>query len=222
MVNLYAAGKALDVPVSAYTLKVRVTFSIDAGDNKDDVPPQAACANSATLTAENDRARRRNVRALKEQSNSVVPMAEANSEVTAQLVSGQAVQSLDFTPREAHRSKMATIRDLVGALRRRDGVDAVIVLGRDGLLIDGAADGALDPDGLAAHVPPMVAAAIDMGSAAGRGSFTLMVLEYGAGTAIVTSVSPEAILLVLLREGANLAALLYDLRRHRAQIAAIV
>ncbi len=117
---------------------------------------------------------------------------------------------------------MATIRDLVGALRRRDGVDAVIVLGRDGLLIDGAAEGALDPDGLAAHVPPMVAAAIDMGTAAGRGIFTLMVLEYGAGTAIVTSVSPEAILLVLLREGANLAALLYDLRRHRAQIAAIV
>ena len=149
-------------------------------------------------------------------------MAKANSEVTAQLVSGQAVQSLDFTPREAQRSKMATIRDLVGALRRRDGVDAVIVLGRDGLLIDGAAEGALDPDGLAAHVPPMVAAAIDMGTAAGRGIFTLMVLEYGAGTAIVTSVSPEAILLVLLREGANLAALLYDLRRHRAQIAAIV
>ena len=31
---------------------------------------------------------------------------------------------------------MATIRDLVGALRQREGVDAAIVLGRDGLLID--------------------------------------------------------------------------------------
>ena len=117
---------------------------------------------------------------------------------------------------------MATIRDLVSALRRRDGVDAVIVLGRDGLLIDGATDAALDPEGLAAHVPPMVLSAVDMGRAAGRGSFTLMVLEYAGGMGVVANVSPEVLLLVLLRDGATLAPLLYDLRRHRAQIAAIV
>ena len=143
-------------------------------------------------------------------------------EVIAQLISRQAVPSLDITPRTAHRSKMATIRDLVSALRRRDGVDAVIMLGRDGLLIDGASDSALDPDGLAAHVPPMVAAAVDMGRAAGRGSFALMVLEYGAGVGVVASLSADVLLLVLLRDGANLASLLYDLRRHRSQIAAIV
>ena len=95
-------------------------------------------------------------------------------------------------------------------------------VGRDGLLIDGASDSALDPDGLAAHVPPMVAAAVDMGRASGRGSFALMVLEYGAGMGIVASLSADVLLLVLLRDGANLASLLYDLRRHRSQIAAIV
>lgn len=31
---------------------------------------------------------------------------------------------------------MATIRDLASAIRRRDGIDAAVVLGRDGLLID--------------------------------------------------------------------------------------
>ena len=31
---------------------------------------------------------------------------------------------------------MATIRDLVGAIRKREGVEAVVVLGRDGLVID--------------------------------------------------------------------------------------
>jgi len=117
---------------------------------------------------------------------------------------------------------MPTIRDLVSALRRRDGVEAAIVLGRDGLLIDGASVGALDPEGLAAHVPPMVAAAIDMGRAAGRGDFGLMVLEYGGGTAIVTALSNDALLLVLLSGTDTLPALLYDLRRHRAQIAALV
>lgn len=149
-------------------------------------------------------------------------MAKARLEVTAPLAAGQALLLLDFTPQRDQRSPMATIRDLVSALRRRDGVDAAIVLGRDGLLIDGATEGALDPEGLAAFVPPMVVSAVDMGLASGRGDFTLMVLEYGAGTAVVTSVSPDALLLVLLRPTANLASMLFDLRRHRAQIAALV
>ena len=119
---------------------------------------------------------------------------------------------------------MPTIRDLVAALRRRDGVEAAVVLGGDGLLIDATSVGSIDPEQLAAFVPPMVAAAIDMGRAAGgnRGDFGLMVLEYSAGTAIVSALSPEALLLVLLDSTANLPALLYDLRRHKAQIAALV
>ena len=32
---------------------------------------------------------------------------------------------------------MPSIRDLVAAIRQREGVDAAVVLGRDGLLIDG-------------------------------------------------------------------------------------
>jgi predicted regulator of Ras-like GTPase activity (Roadblock/LC7/MglB family) len=130
--------------------------------------------------------------------------------------------SLDFIPIGDQRSPMPTIRDLVSALRRRDGVDAAIILGRDGLLIDGATDAAYDSEGLAAFVPPMAFAAVEMGAASGRGEFELMVLEYGAGSVVVTAVSPNAFLLVLLRRDANLASLMYDLRRHRAQIASLV
>jgi predicted regulator of Ras-like GTPase activity (Roadblock/LC7/MglB family) len=117
---------------------------------------------------------------------------------------------------------MATIRDLVTALRRRDGVDAAVVLGRDGLLIDGTTSGALDAEGLAAHVPPMALAAVEMGLTAQRGDFGLMVLEYSRGSVIVTSLSSDAFLLVLLQPEANLASLLFELRRHRAQLSALV
>jgi uncharacterized protein len=146
-------------------------------------------------------------------------------QVTVQLVLGQAVRSLDFPLRHRQRIRIMatpTIRDLVSALRRRDGVVAAIVLGRDGLLIDGDSTGTLDPDGLAAHVPPMAVAAAEMGRAAGRGDFGLMVLEYAQGSAIVSSLSHEALLLVLLEPAANLPSLLYDLRRHRAQLSALV
>ncbi len=117
---------------------------------------------------------------------------------------------------------MPTIRDLVNVLRRRGGIDAAIVLGRDGLLIDGTSSNLLDPDGLAAHVPPMALAAADMGLASNRGDFGLMVLEYDHGSVVVTALSSEAFLLVLLRPDANLAGLLYELRRHRSQLSALV
>jgi predicted regulator of Ras-like GTPase activity (Roadblock/LC7/MglB family) len=117
---------------------------------------------------------------------------------------------------------MPTIRDLVSALRRRDGVQAAIVLGRDGLLIDGAVEQAFDAEGLAAHVPPLITAATELGVTSNRGELGLVVMEYSGGIAVAAAVSVDALLLILLTPSANLAALLYDLRRHRAQIAALV
>ena len=81
---------------------------------------------------------------------------------------------------------MPTIRDVVQALGRRDGVDAVIVLGRDGLPIDAVTRDGLDTDGVAAMVPSVAAAFNRLGSAAGRGDFTSSVVEYGKGMMIVS------------------------------------
>lgn len=117
---------------------------------------------------------------------------------------------------------MATIRDLVSLLRRREGVDAAVVLGRDGLLIDGATGAPFDPEGLAALVPPLVLASAELARAADRGAFGLMVLEHARGPIVVSALSADAYLLVLMQPHANLAALLYELRAHREQIAALV
>lgn len=48
---------------------------------------------------------------------------------------------------------MPTIRDLVGAIRQREGVEAAVVLGRDGLLIDSQTVDQVDAEHIAAHVP---------------------------------------------------------------------
>ncbi len=117
---------------------------------------------------------------------------------------------------------MATIRDLVGAIRQRDGVEAVIVLGRDGLVIDSDAESHLDPEQAAALVPGLMTAADELGAMAARGETRTAVLEGERGFAIVSGVSSEALLLVLVRPNANLGQLLYELRRHRANIATLV
>lgn len=117
---------------------------------------------------------------------------------------------------------MATIRDLVGAIRKREGVDAVIVLGRDGLVIDAQTSNDLGAEDMAAHVPSLLTAAEALGAAAGRGAPATAVLEYANGIAIVATLSDEALLLVLAQPSPNLGQLLFELRRNREHIAALV
>ncbi|MBI1808663.1 MAG: roadblock/LC7 domain-containing protein [Gemmatimonadetes bacterium] len=117
---------------------------------------------------------------------------------------------------------MPTIRDLVAALRQRDGVEAAVVLGRDGLLIDSQAVPGLDAEHVAAHVPSILQFADDFAAAAQRGALQTAVLELDQSIAVVSCLSADAVLLVLVQPNANLGQLLYELRRNRANIAALV
>lgn len=117
---------------------------------------------------------------------------------------------------------MPTIRDLVGAIRQREGVEAAVVLGRDGLLIDSQASDQVDAEHIAAHVPSIVQFADEFGAAAQRGHLQTAILELDRGMAVVSVLSDDAILLVLVQPTANLGQLLYELRRNRPNIAALV
>ena len=114
---------------------------------------------------------------------------------------------------------MPTIRDLTAAIRQRNGIEAVVVLGRDGLLIDSQGPLVLDAEGLAARVPGIVAAADEIGSTTGRGSMRIAVIEQENGYAVVSAVGDDAVLCVLTSKTADLGSLLYDVRRHRESIA---
>lgn len=117
---------------------------------------------------------------------------------------------------------MPTIRELVAAIRHRDGVEAAILVGRDGLLIDGQAVPNLDTEGLAAHVPSIVSAADDFGTISQRGPLVTGVFEHPQGLVVVSVLSPEATLLVLVQPQANVGQLLFELRRNREHMAALV
>ncbi|MHB1298766.1 MAG: roadblock/LC7 domain-containing protein [Gemmatimonadaceae bacterium] len=117
---------------------------------------------------------------------------------------------------------MPTIRDLVAAVRQRDGIRAAVVLGRDGLLIDSQADDRIDAESVAAHVPSILQYAEELGEAASQGELRTVVLEFAGGATVLSAMSSEVVLLVLSSASADLGALLFDLRRHRANIAALV
>ena len=117
---------------------------------------------------------------------------------------------------------MASIRDLVAALRQREGVEAAIVLGRDGLLIDSQVDPGLNAEDLAARIPPIITPSDELGAAMGRGELVTAILEHQQGIVIMSVLSAEAILVVLAQPSANIGQLLYELRRNREHIAALV
>jgi predicted regulator of Ras-like GTPase activity (Roadblock/LC7/MglB family) len=114
---------------------------------------------------------------------------------------------------------MPTIRDLTVAIRQRPGIEAVVVLGRDGLLIDSQSASSLDAEGLAARVPGIVATADEIGATTGKGEMRIALIEQERGYAIVSAVGDDALLCVITSPTADLGSLLYDVRRHRESIA---
>jgi uncharacterized protein len=117
---------------------------------------------------------------------------------------------------------MPSIRELVDAIRQRDGVEAAVVLGRDGLVIDGQSGSEVDIEDLAARIPAIVMPADELGEALGRGPANTVILEHDAGLALVSAMSADALLLVLVRPSANVGQLLHEIRRNRQHIAALV
>jgi predicted regulator of Ras-like GTPase activity (Roadblock/LC7/MglB family) len=117
---------------------------------------------------------------------------------------------------------MPTIRELVQALARRNGVDAVVVVGRDGEPIDSASGDGVDAENVAALLPSVIRGMGELGTAGGRGAFATAVLEFGAGLAVVAVLHADAMLVVLVRPETNIGTLLFDLRRHRTAIAGLL
>ena len=123
-----------------------------------------------------------------------------------------------------------TLKQLVEAIVQHEGVEAVLVIGRDGLLVDGRSGSApVDLDALAAHLPRVLNAASALGGAVngdgqsqGRGDLVSTIMEFEQGLALAAVLSSDASLLVLLSRGSNAAPLLYDLRRFRGRIASII
>src|SRR5260221_1669078 len=93
---------------------------------------------------------------------------------------------------------MATIRDVVEALNRRAGVDAVVVVGRDGLAIDSRVRDGVDGENVAALLPSVINGMAQLGSAGGRRDFGTAVLGFGRGGAVVAGLNagPLPVLLV--------------------------
>jgi hypothetical protein len=117
---------------------------------------------------------------------------------------------------------MPTLRDLIETLQARADVAGAVVLGRDGLLVDAGGMDLGDAEHLAAVAPGVASGGDAIGGATRDGALATAILEFERGLAVVSVLSPDVLLVVRLAPDADPGALVYELRRHRAQLAALV
>lgn len=117
---------------------------------------------------------------------------------------------------------MPTLRELTEAIQQRPGVEAVVILGADGLLIETHDTAHNHAEALAARVPAVATAATQLGDAAGSGDAAMVLLEFERGYGIVLRLSEQVLLFVSAKTDVALSELLFDLRRHRSSMAALV
>ena len=98
----------------------------------------------------------------------------------------------------------------------------MLILGKDGLLIEGFAAPGLNNEDLAARVPALVSEAESLGRATIQGPMNTAILEHHKGYAIIAALADDTLLLVLLRQSADLGGLLFDVRRYRGNIASLI
>jgi len=117
---------------------------------------------------------------------------------------------------------MSELDQALDRIREHPGVQHVLVLGRDGLLIQHAGNGSLDAETVSAMVPGVAGSAAALGGAAGLGAAQTIVVRLERGVAVVQGLGDEVLLAVLLEGGTGFAPLLRELADGRERLAALV
>ena len=116
---------------------------------------------------------------------------------------------------------MSDIETVLQDLRSYEGVEHLLLLGRDGLLIHHTGSNGVDTETVAALAPGLASACASFGEAAANGEFSTAVLEWHDGVGILVSVSVDLLLVLLLSPGVGFAGLLRAVRERRSELAAI-
>jgi predicted regulator of Ras-like GTPase activity (Roadblock/LC7/MglB family) len=116
---------------------------------------------------------------------------------------------------------MSELESALAELHGHQGVEHVLLLGRDGLLIQHVGDGPLDVETIAALAPGLASACASVGDAAGFRGFSTAAIEWEGGVGIVSTVADDLLLVVLLLPDIGFAPVLRAIREQRERLAAI-
>ena len=110
---------------------------------------------------------------------------------------------------------MSKLKKHLEELAKVDGINSVIVVGRDGFVIDGVSNDAdLDAEAVGAVVSTGIGSSEVMGRELNVGAMTQAMLEYEDGIVVTTFLGEDAIFAVVADLKANLGMIRYQVKKY--------
>jgi predicted regulator of Ras-like GTPase activity (Roadblock/LC7/MglB family) len=116
---------------------------------------------------------------------------------------------------------MSELNAALRELREYEGVEHVLLVGRDGLLIHHTGDGPLDAETVAALAPGLASACASLGDAAGQIGFSTAAVEWDGGVGLLSTIADDLLLVILLLPGIGFAPVLRAVRQQRDRLGAL-
>jgi predicted regulator of Ras-like GTPase activity (Roadblock/LC7/MglB family) len=110
--------------------------------------------------------------------------------------------------------EMANIKSVLGELVTLEGVNAAVLVGRDGFVIDGVTNrSAMDVEGIGAVISAGVGSAESMGRELTVGRMQQGMYEFGDGVIVLSLLGDQAIMAVVADGKANVGNVRYQIKK---------
>lgn len=122
-------------------------------------------------------------------------------------------EHVESSPNAKEEKSMASLREQLEDFLQVEGVITVVVVGRDGFIIDSAATGSFNIDEVGAVVSTGMGSSESMGVDLGVGDLQQGMLEYDAGIVFMNALGEDAIFVLVARPNVNLGMVRLQIKR---------
>ena len=105
-----------------------------------------------------------------------------------------------------------SVKDLLQEIIKTDGVEDALIVGRDGFVIEHV--GQLQADMIGVAVSTVIGSVEAMGRTTTKGNLFEVMAEFDEGTIIAAPVGPDAVLGVTSKQGGNLGAIRFAVKKN--------
>lgn len=112
------------------------------------------------------------------------------------------------------------LKQILGEFLKIDGVNAAVVVGRDGFVIESAVSGKMDIDALGAMASTGMGTSEAMGKELGKGDLHQMLVELDHGPIIMSPLSADELIAVVASNEANVGRVRYELKKNKERLIA--
>jgi uncharacterized protein len=115
---------------------------------------------------------------------------------------------------------MANLKSQLGDFAKVDGINAAVVVGRDGFVIEGISnDGRLDVEAVGAVISTGLGSSEVMGRELSVGSLTQSMIEFDNGVLVMGTLGKDALLCLVCQPGANLGNVRLQMKKRAPDMA---